>query len=170
MQSIRFSENRRGKNYCCAEKVQTNTVGLASKLLGFNMGSILGDVFCSLKLLNVQWSGIRLYARNDGQTCFGVPGAGLFKEEVYIYMETPACSWPSLRPVLGRDTFWPLAPALGSQPDAFYDRGITFPINCFLNNGAPSPKIVGMPILFRKRRLSFARAMGLLIQMQLDVC
>ena len=89
---------------------------------------------------------------------------------IYIYTETPACSWPSLRPVLGRDTFWPLAPALGSQPDAFYDRGITFPINCFLNNGAPSPKIVGMPILFRKRRLSFARAMGLLIQMQLDVC
>ena len=54
--------------------------------------------------------------------------------------------------------------------DAFYDRGITFPINCFLNNGAPSPKIVGMPILFRKLRLSFARAIGLLIEMQLDVC
>ena len=34
--------------------------------------------------------------------------------------------------------------------DAFYDRGSTFPVCCFLNGGVLQPKIVGMPILFRK--------------------
>ena len=34
--------------------------------------------------------------------------------------------------------------------EAFYDRGRTFPLKCFLDDGAPLSKIVGRPTLFRK--------------------
>ena len=34
--------------------------------------------------------------------------------------------------------------------DAFYDRGITIPLKWFLSDGAPSPKIVAMPIVLRE--------------------
>ena len=37
--------------------------------------------------------------------------------------------------------------------DAFYDRGSTLPLKCFLNNGASQPKIVRKPILFRKNEV-----------------
>ena len=36
-----------------------------------------------------------------------------------------------------------------STIDAFCDRGGTFPLFGFLNDGVPYPKIVGMAILFR---------------------
>ena len=39
-----------------------------------------------------------------------------------------------------------------SGSDAFYDRGSTFPLECFLQDGIPEPKIVGRPILFRKKK------------------
>ena len=37
-----------------------------------------------------------------------------------------------------------------STLDAFYDRGSTFPLQCFLNDGVIYPKIVGMLIFLRK--------------------
>ena len=54
--------------------------------------------------------------------------------------------------------------------DALYDRGSTFPLKCFLNNGASQPKIVGMPIFFRKMMCLYTWATGFIIGMQFDFC
>ena len=59
------------------------------------------------------------------------------------------------------------APLIGENIiDAPYDRGSTFPLNCFPNDGVPQPKIVRMPIFFRKTTLLYTRAMGSFIGMQ----
>ena len=54
--------------------------------------------------------------------------------------------------------------------DAFYDRGCTIPLKCFLDDGVINPKIVGMPILFRKLTFFCAWAMRLVIGTQFDYC
>ena len=58
------------------------------------------------------------------------------------------------------------APSSHHTFDASYDRGSTFPLKCFLNDGDPQPKIVGMPILFREMALLYTWAVGFSIEMQ----
>ena len=55
-----------------------------------------------------------------------------------------------------------------SVSDEFYDRGSTFPRKCLLTDWAPQPKIVGMPMLFRKMAVLYTWAMGLFVGMQCD--
>ena len=51
--------------------------------------------------------------------------------------------------------------------DAFYDRGSTFPLNLFLNDGAPSPSVVGMPNVVSEIDLFFCTGvMGFFIKMR----
>ena len=59
---------------------------------------------------------------------------------------------------------------MGGGEDAFYDRGITFPLKRFMNDGALQPKIVAMPILFRKMTFLYTWAVGLFIRKQFDFC
>ena len=59
----------------------------------------------------------------------------------------------------------------GKSKGAFYNnRGFnsTFPAICFLNERVPSPKVVGMPTLFRKMTFPCTSAMGSFIGMRLD--
>ena len=54
----------------------------------------------------------------------------------------------------------------GNQ-DEFYDRGSTFPLNLFLNDGAPSPSVVGMPNVVSEIDLFFCTGvMGFFIKMR----
>ena len=54
--------------------------------------------------------------------------------------------------------------------DAFYDRGSTFWLNCFLNEWVPSPKTIRISILFRKMICLNTWAIGLSLGMQLGFC
>ena len=49
----------------------------------------------------------------------------------------------------------------------FYDRGGTFPLKRFLNDGVPKPKVVGMSILFRKMTCFLNLGHGIIHR---DVC
>ena len=44
--------------------------------------------------------------------------------------------------------------------DAFYDRGITFPLKYFLNDEVPQPRVLGLPILFRKNDIFVCSGRG----------
>ena len=61
---------------------------------------------------------------------------------------------------------------INNRPDVLtrYDKRSTFPLNCFLNDEGPQPKLVGMPIFFRKMAFSYTGAMGLFIGMQFNFC
>ena len=65
-------------------------------------------------------------------------------------MKINAPSTPSSQLVFRRQTMKRHVSSTSQTLDAFYDRGSIFPLNRFLNDGAPWPKIIGMESLFRE--------------------
>ena len=72
-----------------------------------------------------------------------------------VYARFPALDFPiterrrSRKDILARER---ASENIAYHLDAFYDKGSirVFPLKGFLNDGAPLPKVVGRPVLFRK--------------------
>lgn len=106
-----ISKKRRGHLDFCSDKVQKKRHCLVITEFQY------GIDFWRCNLLNIEHTQVR-YSYFCAKNCTGVPWstwnrAVQDKNITFRPVKTPACFWP----VVGRDTFLPLAPVLGPQPE-----------------------------------------------------
>ena len=97
------------------------------------MGSTLGvkyDLILALRRQAFQYLRETFYrhAFEYLQTCLGAPAVGSSRKKMKRYVfptETPAHCWLLWRPVVGGDTFSPLAPVLGPEQNTWLSPSCT---------------------------------------------
>ena len=83
------------------------------ELLGLSVGSSFWVKF--YLILNIGKSDLQMFAWNVLQPCLGVPAVASFTKKNKSPTEAPDNFWPFRWPVVGGDTFSPLAPILGPE-------------------------------------------------------